>query len=1079
MEVKGVQDCSAVGKAVSESKRKKTADGKAQLKAHEDEFAWDGWGEYMNEKQRKLREQYRQDASAAGSGVQEEVHKSEIFRGVSIFINGRTQPPALELKRLIGIHGGAYEHYDNTNATVTHTIATNLPTAKIRQLTGREKIMKPEWITDSIKAGKLLPEDGYRLYVNIEGNPQKSILSFGQKRKAENPPPDVDSQVSEFVPETQESEANDASQTSPRSEELNRAFVEYYEMIGTDMPKTLAKQSKSPTQKTELRSGHIHGDPNDPAGFAMARINTIGDPNFIKHYYNTSRLSFLSRWGAEVRKIASDAYEEKLRRKREAGVKEKISQDSNEGRSRWVAHFDMDCFFASVYIRDHPELKDKPVAVCHSIGDRKRTATRSDGFVSTSEVAACNYIARSFGIANGEFLGGAREKCPELVTVPYDFDGYRETSKAFYRTIIEFADEIQAVSCDEAFIDLSAAVAEAMSKHDNDPTVREEQVVADVVRTLREQIHEATGCPCSAGIGSSMLIARLATREGKPDGQHIVTPSEAADFIAPRKVNEIPGVGWRFNRKFRAWNVDTIGDLRTVSKDKLQEEFGLNQGQIFWEMARGIDKRPLKTIQERKSVSAEINWGVRFTEDHQVEKFLRDLSAEVTERLNDVRLAGRSMCLRIMARRMDVVQSHKFLGHGSCDVVTRTKRFMKAVRDVDTIASSAIPLWKDMKLPPNRVRGVGIQITKLENPEEEMKKGIGKWIKRKDIAEAAPEAPEAPEATEASEAPNSLQPVPSEEDSEERKRSPLKQKKLPTAQTFTFPTESQVDMEVWEQLPDDVKKDVLQTMKRSRREDNEGASSAAFICEESGATSTEAQNTDTYQGPFAKKQKKGKQSSLYNHVLPQALIDEFAASKGAKLDTEQTQILALLKQEGIDRDVWMGLPDDIKAELLQDIRQRHGLLDHGTRVGGNQPSTRTGLSTSPSCHQHQAATGQNIKEIADSNEDDDPGSNIRSSIPPALGNARDPQEVLTLIHRWTQEVTEPNAEEIDAIVTYIKALVMRKQLDDATVVLKRLRRYVNVMADDRRLLWHEACNVVVAAVNDEVARQFEGATLLI
>lgn len=164
-----------------------------------------------------------------------------------------------------------------------------------------------------------------------------------------------------------------------------------------------------------------------------------------------------------------------------------------------IIHIDMDCFFVSVVIRNYPDLVDKPVAVCHS-----------DNPKGTAEISSANYPARDFGIKAGMFVRDAKARCPHLVIVPYDFEAYEEVADQFYGILHKYCNKVQALSCDEAFLDVTECT-------ENEP----EQVAL----MIRKEIAEATRYTASAGIAGNLLLARLATKAAKPNGQCLI-PSD-------------------------------------------------------------------------------------------------------------------------------------------------------------------------------------------------------------------------------------------------------------------------------------------------------------------------------------------------------------------------------------------------------------------------------------------------------------------------------------------------------------------------------------------------------------------------
>lgn len=249
---------------------------------------------------------------------------------------------------------------------------------------------------------------------------------------------------------------------------------------------------------------------------------------------------------------------------------------------------DFDCFFASVGLIDRPHLKDKPVAVSHGRG------LRGD---SSSDIASCNYIARSFGVRNGMHVGTARQKCPELEVIPYEFEKYRAISEQFYEILFRYADQIQAVSVDEAIIDVSSHVTQL--------DAGQEEALADKIRS---EIREQTKCEASIGIGPNILLARLATKTAKPCGQYYCRPESVADFLENQDVSDLPGVGYAMTEKLNEMGIYRVGELKDkASLSALQKKFGAKTGQLLYNYARGIDDRPLTAGQPRQSVSAEVN----------------------------------------------------------------------------------------------------------------------------------------------------------------------------------------------------------------------------------------------------------------------------------------------------------------------------------------------------------------------------------------------------------------------------------------------------------------------------------------
>ncbi|XP_063236410.1 DNA repair protein REV1 [Bacillus rossius redtenbacheri] len=609
------------------------------------------WGGYMAAKKSKLEQQFSANPRPEADG-------GGIFAGVAIFVNGYTRPTAEELKQLMLRHGGTYHHY-RSRAT-THVIAANLPDSKVRQLKGTDRVVRPEWVAESVAAGRLLD---HRDYLLCPARP------CGQARL---------------------------------------------------------------------------GFP--PAVPAPARL--ASDDNFLEEFYSNSRLHHISTMGAafkqyvgELRAAGRGSFPglERLQaagrhRDGDDGDDDLFGEPGSAPGDRVIMHVDMDCFFVSVGLRARPHLRGLPVAVTHARGEacpcspgraetrqqerecyRQRLKERlgeqasvPDDAVpggSMSEVASCSYEARRAGVTNGMLLGAALALCPALRTMPYDFEGYQEVARALYDTVAEYTLDIEAVSCDEMFVDCTELLRRA------------EVTPLEFATVLRREIRERTGCTASTGLGPSPLLARLATRRAKPDGQFLLEASEAEGFLRDVAVGDLPGVGRSVASRLAARGVSTCGQLQKLSLAALQAQFGARTGLALHRHCRGVDDRELHTSGQhrRKSVSAEVNYGIRLADRGRADAFLRRLAGEVAGRLAALGLAGRSVALKLMVRAKDApVETAKFLGHGVCDNVTRSSSLAAPVADAEAIAREVLGLARQIAAPPAEWRGVGIQVSRLE-----------------------------------------------------------------------------------------------------------------------------------------------------------------------------------------------------------------------------------------------------------------------------------------------------------------------------------------------------------------------------
>ncbi|XP_061718367.1 DNA repair protein Rev1 [Cydia pomonella] len=678
------------------------------MRRRDDKFpdnGFEAWGGYMNAKISKLEEQF---SSRVGS---EQDKLSDIFSGVNIFVNGYTIPSADELKTLMAKHGGVYHTYQRSDDFI---IASNLPDTKVKNMS-LVKVVRPEWITESITANKLLNYRDYLLYGNSRLQPR---LNFAKVKSD----PVVDCKPSPSMPE---------------STVIKGIDEKLYDVTNVDSTKpTINNVSKYLPKKTDHST------------------KTAADPNFISEFYNNSRLHHISQLGACFKQHVNDLREtSNFQFAARSQLKERVlalnnanclSQVTFEG-GKTIMHIDMDCFFVSVGLRKRPELRGKPVAVTHSKGgqgrpkragvDRdtefnlyrekqakklvKATAinedikleTRVDAigdeddkYGSMSEIASCSYEARAKGIGNGMFMGAALRLCPDLQTIPYDFDGYKEVAYTLYNTVAQYTLNIEAVSCDEMYVDCSELLK------DLDITVQ------DFATILREEIRSKTGCPCSTGFGGNRLQARLATKRAKPDGQFFLSADLVEDFIFDIKLRDLPGVGRQTASKLESIGHQTCGSLQNLSLASLQQHLGIKTGLQLYDQCRGRDNNPLTFHTVRKSVSAEVNYGIRFENNEQCIEFLKQLSAEVHTRMVQFKVVGKCITLKLMVRDEKApVETAKFMGHGFCNVINKSTSLLNATNDVEIITREIISLCNKQKIDPKEMRGIGIQVTKLES----------------------------------------------------------------------------------------------------------------------------------------------------------------------------------------------------------------------------------------------------------------------------------------------------------------------------------------------------------------------------
>ncbi|XP_013593369.1 PREDICTED: DNA repair protein REV1 isoform X2 [Brassica oleracea var. oleracea] len=673
----------------------------------------------MEVKNRKLQKQFETEASSGVSGSEK-----LIFQGVSIFVDGFTIPSHQELRGYMLRYGGRFENYFSRRS-VTHIVCSNLPDSKVKNLRAFSRglpVVKPSWIVDSISSNRLLGWVPYQL--DQLNDTQPKLSAFFAPRRLSNPP------FTSSQPETGYSEAEDGSsiiagdseesrdhvadeidgvyteKTTPemtaqtithdlKSSEVNADILGSYDNDEKELSSELQSTTNLPSASDNKSS---HGKPVAPAGgSSVRRHSTLEDPNFVENYFKNSRLHFIGTWRNRYRKRFHGSFN---------GLKwaDSGQNTAENAKKLTIIHIDLDSFFVSVVIRNRLELQDKPVAVCHS-----------DNPKGTAEISSANYPARAYGVKAGMFVRHAKDLCPQLVIVPYNFQAYEEVADQFYDILHRHCRKVQAVSCDEAFLDVS-------DLRDVEPEY--------TASTIRREIIETTGCSASAGIGGTMLMARLATRVAKPAGQFHISAEKVEEFLDQLAVGTLPGVGSVLKEKLEKQNIQTCRQLRLISKDALQKDFGVKTGEMLWSYSRGLDLRSVRAVQESKSIGAEVNWGVRFRDQQDVQHFLQCLCKEVSLRLQGCEMIGRTFTLKIKRRKKDAEEPAKYMGCGDCDNFSRSITVPAATDDVEVLQRISKKLFGSFCLDVKEVRGVGLQVSKLEGPDPSNKgsKTLTSWL---------------------------------------------------------------------------------------------------------------------------------------------------------------------------------------------------------------------------------------------------------------------------------------------------------------------------------------------------------------
>jgi DNA polymerase IV len=289
-----------------------------------------------------------------------------------------------------------------------------------------------------------------------------------------------------------------------------------------------------------------------------------------------------------------------------------------------VLHVDLDAFFASVEQRDKPSLRGKPVIV--------------GGVGSRGVVAAASYEARVFGVRSAMSIREARRRCPHAAFLSSRFSAYQQTSTAVMSLLREVSSVVEPLSLDEAFIDLTRTALPDF----------EVATLVDLAEWLQSHIAEVTGgLTASVGIGSSKLIAKIASEIEKPRGVVVVRPGTESILLHPMPVTVIPGIGPATAERLHRVGVRTVADLATMNPHELVRLVGQAHGRELHRFANAIDMRPVIPEREAKSISVESTYDLDLIDTTVMAGILANQSAQVATRLADHHLSGRTISIKV------------------------------------------------------------------------------------------------------------------------------------------------------------------------------------------------------------------------------------------------------------------------------------------------------------------------------------------------------------------------------------------------------------------------------------------------
>jgi len=348
-----------------------------------------------------------------------------------------------------------------------------------------------------------------------------------------------------------------------------------------------------------------------------------------------------------------------------------------ESTHRKIIHIDMDAFFASVEQRDDPALRGKPVAVGYA--------------AARGVVAAASYEARTFGVRSALPSVTALRRCPELIFVPPRFDVYKAVSRQIHAIFADYTDLIQPLSLDEAYLDVTV-------------NRRGIETAWKTAKEIRARIWEETGLTASAGISYNKFLAKLASDQRKPNGQFAVTPDMGAAWVETLPVSRFHGVGPVKAKKMARLGIEMGADLRAKPLAFLQQHFG-SSAEWYYDIARGIDDRPVNPDRERKSSGSETTFDSDLFDDAEIEAGVLVQADDVWNWCEKAQAFGRTVTVKVK--------------YADFQIVTRSRTQQVLVTSREALRSASRVLIRTLLPTEKGIRLVGVTISNFDRVVQE------------------------------------------------------------------------------------------------------------------------------------------------------------------------------------------------------------------------------------------------------------------------------------------------------------------------------------------------------------------------
>jgi DNA polymerase-4 len=359
---------------------------------------------------------------------------------------------------------------------------------------------------------------------------------------------------------------------------------------------------------------------------------------------------------------------------------------------RWILHADMDAFFASVEIRDRPELRGRPVIVA--------------GLSDRGVVSAASYEARKFGVRSAMPTFQARKCCPAGVFISPDMERYGAVSLAIHQLFYEVTPQIEPIALDEAFLDITGSIALL------GPPI-------EIGRRLKARVREVTNLTVSVGIAENKLVAKIACTLGKPDGLKLVPRGQERALLEPLPVRRLWSIGPVAAAALEKAGITRIGELARCSPPMLEPFLGKRSREVI-ELANGRDNRPVEPSRDAKSFGEECT----FERDQLCRATIADVltahAEAVARRMRRDDVEGKTVTLKVRLGRAAGTHPDRNRPRDEAPtypLLTRSRTLRHYTAEGATIREAALALWDELALT-TPVRLVGISMSSLREANQ-------------------------------------------------------------------------------------------------------------------------------------------------------------------------------------------------------------------------------------------------------------------------------------------------------------------------------------------------------------------------